>query len=80
MEVILSVEDGIDGAHQEGEERETKEFQDDGEHVLFAGFACVVSITYSRDDLEDPINGEDVLSGKLLVLEIVVVHPRFVAG
>ena len=34
IEVVLGVEDAVDGAHQEGEEGQTQELQDDGEDVL----------------------------------------------
>ena len=34
IEVVLGVEDAVDGTHQEGEEGQTQELQDDGKDVL----------------------------------------------
>jgi hypothetical protein len=76
VEVIGSVEDTVNSTHKEREERQTHEFQNDGEYVLIGRSTREITIAYCCNDLEDPIESENVLGVFELTIEIVSEDPR----
>lgn len=75
VEIIRGIEDTVDGAHEEREEGEAQELKADGENVLVRSFTGVVTVADCCDDLEDPVEGENVLSNDRFGVEFLGVHP-----
>ena len=76
IEVVRSVEDTIDGSHKEGEEGKTKELKDNRENVFLGGGSGVISVSDSGDNLENPVEGKNVLGMVRLVLKPIGKLPR----
>ena len=70
VEVIRSAEDARDRAHQEREEGQAQKLEQYGENVFRLRLPGVITIAYSGDDLEDPIESKDVYRCNVLLREV----------
>jgi len=79
IEVIRSVEDTVDGSHQEREEGQSHELKSNRENILFWGASWIITVSDCCNDLENPVESKNVLSVITLVTEVISVSPRLSA-
>ena len=73
LKVVGGIEDRVNTAHKEREEDEADELEGNREDVLLGGLAYIVTVSNGGDDLEDPVESEDVLGVIRFLVEIAIV-------
>ena len=77
MQVGRHIQDTGDRTHQEGEEGEAQELEQDREDVLSLRLPGVISIAYSCDNLENPVERVYVQRYIVSLFKTIVKNPRF---
>lgn len=81
IEVVRCAENARDWTHQEREEGQSQKLEQDREDVLLLRLPRVISIAYSSDYLEDPVEGENVYWCIVFLSKVraLLIDPRFSA-